>query len=70
MAGLYPPIRVSLFEEPARVVQFAFDRPTTTFAQFGDSRLIVTAAALENELTQLFLFAGGWPSDWPPPALP
>jgi len=67
---LYPPIRVSLFEEPKGVVQFAFERPTTTFGQFGDARLQDTAEALDNELTQLLLFAGGWPSDWPLLALP
>ncbi len=52
------------------MVQFIFDRPVTTFGQFGDHRMDGTAAALENELTQLFLFAGGWPSEWPLPALP
>lgn len=69
-ASLYPPIRVLLFEEPEGVVQFSFDRPTTTFGRFGDQRLKDTAEALEDELTQLFLFAGGWPSKWPLPALP
>jgi len=61
---------VLLFEQPVGVVQFTFDRPTTTFGQFKDERMTATAQALEDELTQLFLFAGGWPSQWPLPALP
>jgi len=56
---------VSLFEDAAGVVQFVFDRPTTTFGQFGKPGITPTAVALDNALTQLFLFAGGWPFSWP-----
>lgn len=67
---MYAPIRVSLFEEPQGVVQFAFDTPTSMFGSFGDKRLKATAEALEEELNELCFFAGGWPSKWPLPALP
>ncbi|KAK0651130.1 hypothetical protein B0T16DRAFT_403209 [Cercophora newfieldiana] len=69
-ASLYAPIRVSLFEEPEGVVQFAFDTPTSMFGSFGDKRLKETAEALEEGLNELCLFAGGWPSKWLLPALP
>ncbi|KAK5658635.1 hypothetical protein OQA88_2028 [Cercophora sp. LCS_1] len=68
--SVYAPIRVSLLEQPAGKVKFVYDRPTTTFGQFDDPRIDVTAKALDYELTQLFLFVGGWESEWPVPALP
>jgi hypothetical protein len=64
---LYAPYRVALLEDPVGVVKFVFDRPITTFGQFGDPRVDAVAAMLDNELTQLFLFVGGWPSSWPIP---
>ncbi|KAK4455255.1 hypothetical protein QBC34DRAFT_340660 [Podospora aff. communis PSN243] len=67
-ASLYAPIRVSLFEEPEGVVQFAFDTPTSMFGSFGDKRLKETAEALEEELTELLLFAAGHPSSWTAPS--
>ncbi|KAK3387592.1 hypothetical protein B0H63DRAFT_541930 [Podospora didyma] len=69
-AALYAPIRVALIEDSHGVVRFVFDKPTSTFGQFGDPRIDAVAVALDNELTQLFLFAGGWPSSWPLPPLP
>ncbi|OIW25344.1 hypothetical protein CONLIGDRAFT_691269 [Coniochaeta ligniaria NRRL 30616] len=63
--AVYAPIRVALLEDPVGVVKFVFDTPTTTFGQFADWRIDAVATKLDMALTQLCLFAGGWPSRWP-----
>ncbi|KAK1755856.1 hypothetical protein QBC47DRAFT_413590 [Echria macrotheca] len=68
--SLYVPIRVALIEDHDGVAKFVFDRPTSLFGQFKEPGIKPTAEALDDQLTQLFLFCGGWPSDWPIAPLP
>jgi hypothetical protein len=53
-AALYAPIRVVLYENDAGHGVFEYDRPSTTFGQFGDERVTAVArgfdAALERVL--------------------
>ena len=49
-AGLYAPIRVLLRESPESEVAFEYDRPASTFGQFGDERVDVVARKLDENL--------------------
>ncbi len=49
-AALYAPIRVLLLESPERGVAFEYDRPVSTFGQFGDERVNIVARELDKNL--------------------
>ena len=49
-AGLYAPIRVLLRESPEGDVAFEYDRPVSTFGQFGDDRVDIVARKLDENL--------------------
>src|ERR1700733_9748072 len=49
-AGLYAPIRVLLRESPEGEVAFEYDRPASTFGQFGDEAVDVVARKLDENL--------------------
>lgn len=50
LAGLYAPIRVLLRESPEGEVAFEYDRPVSTFGQFGDERVDSVARKLDEDL--------------------
>lgn len=49
-AGLYAPIRVLLREDANGVVAFEYDRPLSTFGQFGDKQVDLVAGQLDKDL--------------------
>jgi uncharacterized protein (DUF302 family) len=49
-AALYAPIRVLLLESPEGGVAFEYDRPVSTFGQFGDERVNIVARKLDENL--------------------
>jgi uncharacterized protein (DUF302 family) len=49
-AALYAPIRVLLRESPGGEVAFEYDRPASTFGQFGDDSVDVVARKLDDDL--------------------
>jgi uncharacterized protein (DUF302 family) len=49
-AALYAPVRVLLLESPEGGVAFEYDRPVSTFGQFGDERVNIVARALDENL--------------------
>ena len=49
-AGLYAPIRVLLREDSGGVVAFEYDRPVSTFGQFGDNDVDIVARQLDQDL--------------------
>jgi len=49
-AGLYAPIRVLLRESPEGEVAFEYDRPVSTFGQFGDESVDIVARKLDEDL--------------------
>jgi uncharacterized protein (DUF302 family) len=51
-AALYAPIRVVLYENDAGHGVFEYDRPSTTFGQFGDERVTAVALGLDAALTR------------------
>ncbi len=51
-AALYAPIRVVLYENDAGHGVFEYDRPSTTFGQFGDERVTVVARGLDVALAR------------------
>jgi hypothetical protein len=56
-AALYPPIRVVLYENDAGQGVFEYDRPSTTFGQFGDEQVTVVARGLDAALERALLGA-------------
>jgi hypothetical protein len=48
--ALYAPIRVLLREDDEGGVAFEYDRPATTFGQFGNTDVDAVAAALDDHL--------------------
>jgi Domain of unknown function DUF302 len=50
--ALYAPIRVVLYENDAGHGVFEYDRPSTTFGQFGDERVTVVARGLDVALAR------------------
>jgi hypothetical protein len=49
-AGLYAPIRVLLRESPKGEVAFEYDRPLSTFGQFGHESVNIVARKLDKDL--------------------
>jgi len=49
-SGLYAPIRVLLLESPEGEVAFEYDRPVSTFGQFGDENVDIVARKLDESL--------------------
>ena len=49
-AGLYAPIRVLLSEDVDGVVSFEYDRPVSTFGQFGSAEIDKVAVQLDKDL--------------------
>ena len=49
-AGLYAPIRVLLREDSGGVVALEYDRPVSTFGQFGDNDVDIVARQLDQDL--------------------
>ncbi|MGB6522011.1 MAG: DUF302 domain-containing protein [Candidatus Cybelea sp.] len=49
-AGLYAPIRVILYEAEDGRTRFEYDRPLSTFGQFGDEAVTAVATALDAAL--------------------
>ena len=49
-AALYAPVRVLLLESPEDGVAFEYDRPVSTFGQFGDERVNIVARQLDEHL--------------------
>ena len=49
-AALYAPVRVLLLESPEGGVAFEYDRPVSTFGQFGDERVNIVARELDENL--------------------
>ncbi len=49
-AALYAPIRVLLRESPEGEVAFEYDRPVSTFGQFGDAKVDSVARKLDENL--------------------
>lgn len=49
-AALYAPIRVLLRESPEGEVAFEYDRPVSTFGQFGDENVDLVARKLDQDL--------------------
>jgi uncharacterized protein (DUF302 family) len=56
-AGLYAPVRVYLRESPDGEVAFEYDRPVSTFGQFGDSAVNAVAKDLDGLLEAALLQA-------------
>jgi uncharacterized protein (DUF302 family) len=56
-AALYAPIRVVLYENEAGHGVFEYDRPSTTFGQFGDERVTAVARGLDAALARALLGA-------------
>ena len=52
-AALYAPIRVLLLESPEGGVAFEYDRPVSTFGQFGDERVNIVARELDENLEKV-----------------
>ena len=49
-AGFFAPIRVLLLESPEAGVAFEYDRPVSTFGQFGDESFDIVARKLDENL--------------------
>jgi uncharacterized protein (DUF302 family) len=52
-AALYAPLRVLIYETEDGRTCIAYDRPSSLFGQFGDSRVSPMAAALDQKLEDL-----------------
>jgi hypothetical protein len=52
-AGLYAPLRVSLYEDQIGVVHFTYDRPSSLLGSFGDAEIKVVAQVLDDKLAIL-----------------
>ena len=52
-AGLYAPIRVLLRESPEGEVAFEYDRPVSTFGQFGNESVDIVARKLDENLENI-----------------
>ncbi|HUB10239.1 MAG TPA: DUF302 domain-containing protein [Myxococcales bacterium] len=51
--GLYAPLRVALYEDPAGVAHFAYDRPSSLLGSFGDAEIDAVASVLDGKLATL-----------------
>lgn len=52
-AGLYAPIRVLLLESSEGKAAFEYDRPISTFGQFGDESVDIVARKLDESLANV-----------------
>jgi hypothetical protein len=52
-AGLYAPLRVSLYEDPSGTVHFAYDRPSSLLGSFEDAEIDTVAALLDEKMERL-----------------
>jgi uncharacterized protein (DUF302 family) len=52
-AGLYAPLRVSLYEDPSGTVHFAYDRPSSLLGSFEDAEIDTVAAVLDAKMATL-----------------
>ena len=52
-AGLYAPLRASLYEDTSGNVHFSYDRPSTLLGSFKDAEIDVVAAMLDEKMAQL-----------------
>ena len=59
-AALYAPLRVLLLESPEGGVAFEYDRPVSTFGQFGDERVNIVARELDENLENVLQKAANW----------
>ena len=64
-AALYAPIRVLLRESPEGEVAFEYDRPISTFGQFGDDRVYIVARKLDETLHDVLQKAANCRADIP-----
>jgi uncharacterized protein (DUF302 family) len=58
-AALYAPIRVLLREDADGDVAFEYDRPATTFGQFGKQEVDEVARNLDDQLRTTLAMAAG-----------
>lgn len=52
-AALYAPLRVLIYEDDDGQMCLEYDRPSSLFGQFGDTRVDETAASLDRKLADL-----------------
>lgn len=52
-AALYAPLRVLIYEDDGAQTCIEYDRPSSLFGQFGDTRVDETAASLDRKLADL-----------------
>ena len=52
-AGLYAPLRVLIFENPAKSVQIEYDLPSSLFGQFGIREIDEVAVSLDQKIERL-----------------
>ena len=52
-ASLYAPLRVLIYENEKKETCLEYDRPSSLFGQFGDSRIAPTATMLDRKLEAL-----------------
>ncbi len=52
-AGLYAPLRVSLYEDPSGTVHLAYDRPSSLLGSFEDAEIRTVAAVLDDKMATL-----------------
>jgi hypothetical protein len=52
-AGLYAPLRVSLYEDPSGKVHIAYDRPSSLLGSFEDAEINAVAALLDEKMATL-----------------
>ena len=52
-ASLYAPLRVLIYENEEGKTCVVYDRPSSLFGQFGDSRIAPTATMLDRKLEAL-----------------
>jgi uncharacterized protein (DUF302 family) len=58
-AGLYAPLRLLLYQNPAGRTCLEYDTPFSLFGQFGDDRIAPTALMLDRKLEALVTAAIG-----------
>lgn len=52
-AGLYAPLRASLYEDPSGAVHFAYDRPSSLLGSLEDDAINTVAALLDDKMATL-----------------
>jgi hypothetical protein len=56
-AGLYIPVHLLVYEKPNGKVVVEYDLPSSSFAQFNNSEILLDSIALENKLIELVRIA-------------